>query len=350
MKQKIFDYEIEEILKENPRELIPLSEIREKLKHNRQKRKKEPVSKTTVYTALEKMVEKKKLHHVNRKGYMLLNYDFTESDPNFKYFRLYKKLANIMGFIFITKSGALDEQPELMDNFKEDINEMEWNEFKRNFKKLIEQGILEIKDYYKQSRTLDVNYYWALYHDLCPVCLEKIDLNEPHFALEFLEDEAAYIMFAKAHIPCVESLLHKYELKKEYESESSNYNPWDEFSLEAIHAKEVHFTCPYCGFTLDLYELFLDEKGPLEDIYKKLQIKGSEGQILTYLQNLCKELYGDISTLAWAKEIRFKKVRLVIKKIIMHQGRAYHPNCAIKEDKTRKLFKSVNRNTKEEPL
>ena len=74
MKEKILDHEIEEILREYPRKLIPLSEIEAKLENNRKKKKKSSVSKTTVYAKLEKMAEQKKIHHIKRKGYGLISY------------------------------------------------------------------------------------------------------------------------------------------------------------------------------------------------------------------------------------------------------------------------------------
>lgn len=63
---------------------------------------------------------------------------------------------------------------------------------------------------------------------------------------------------------------------------------------------------------------------------------------MSYLQNLSMELFGDISTLLWAKEIRHKKVRLVIKKIIKLDGVAYHPNCAIKKIERERLWKKLS--------
>ncbi len=349
MKEKILDHEIEEILRDNTRKLTPLSEIESKLENNRKKKNKTSVSKTTVYTKLEKMVDQKKILHINRKGYKLLRYDFTESDPNFKYFKIYRNIIDVMGFIWVTKGGKLDEGPELMDNFKGDLDEIEWNDFKNNYKKLIEQGILEIKQYHKKfSPFLSVSYLWALYHNLCPICLKKINLNEPHFVLEFVEEEAAYIEFTKTHICCIEGILNRYELKKEYEGESSTYDPYDEFTFEEISERGVHFTCPSCGLTLDLHELFLDEEGPLKNIYKKFYLKNNDNPILGYIQNLCNELYGDVSTLTWARDIRFKKVRLVIKKVVMLEGIAYHPNCALNKQESDEKWKRFSNKTEQE--
>lgn len=347
MKEKILDYEIEEILKENPRKLTPLSEILSKLENNRNNKGKASVSKTTVYIKLEKMVEQKKIHHINRKGYKLLNYEFTETDPNFRYFEIYRNLIGVMGFIFITKSGKLNEKPELMDNFIDDINVDEWDDFKNNFKKLIEQGILEVKQYHKKyDSELSVSYYWALYHNICPICLKKIDLNKPHFVLDIVEEEMAYIEFAKTHISCIEMIFNRYELKIGYEGEPPKYNPFEEFKFEEVSEKSVGLTCPYCGLTMDLYELFFDENGPLEVIYKKLKY---DNQILEYIQNLCKELYGDLSTLIWAKKISSKKIRLVTKKVVMIEGTAYHPNCAIKKYEREKIWINLsNEQNKEE--
>ena len=75
MKEKILDHEIEEILRDNPSKLTPLSAIESKLEINRKKKSKASVSKTTVYTKLENMVDHKKIHHAYRKGYKLLKYD-----------------------------------------------------------------------------------------------------------------------------------------------------------------------------------------------------------------------------------------------------------------------------------
>jgi hypothetical protein len=321
------------------------------LRENRKTKKKDLVSKTTVYAKLEKMVRLKKVHHINRKGYKLLNYEFTERDPNFKYFEIYKNIINIMGFIWVTKEGKLEEQSEVMDNFMDDITEEVWDDFKHNFNGLIEQGILEIKQYHKKfTPILSVSYYWALYHNLCPVCLEKINLHAPHFALEFVEDEMAYIEFTKTHIQCVGTILNRYDLKKEYEGDAPIYNPFDEFSFEGISEKDVGFTCPYCGLTMDLYELFYDELGALEGVYKEFQNKNMESQILPYIQSLCKELYGDLVTLVWSKKIKFKKVRLVIKKVVMTNGVAYHPNCAIKEYEEDKKWKNLVNKQNEEVI
>ncbi len=342
MKEKILDHEIEEILRKNPRNLTSLSKIIIKLENNRKIKNKDSVSKTTVYSKLEKMVEQKKIHHINRKGYKLLKYDFTETDPNFRYFEIYKNIIDVMGFILVTKSGKLDESPELMDIFEDYIKEDEWDDFKHNYKKLIDQGILELKQYQKKFGSyLSVSYYWALYHNMCPVCLKKIDLSKPHFVLEFVEEATAYIEFTKTHISCIEGILDRYELKKEYEEEAPKYDPYKEFNFEEISEKGVHFTCPYCGLTMDLYKLFLDEEGPLENMYKTFQYKTSDNQFLGYIQNLCKELYGDLSTLVWAKEIRFKNVRLVIKKVVILDGKAYHPNCVIKKCEREKMWKKL---------
>ena len=103
MKEKIMDFEIEEILREHPRILIPLSEIEAELEINRKKKNKSSVSKTTVFTKLEKMVEQKKIHHVSRKGYRLLNYEFNEKDPNFYLFTVYKKVLDVLGNINVLK-------------------------------------------------------------------------------------------------------------------------------------------------------------------------------------------------------------------------------------------------------
>ena len=257
------------------------------------------------------------------------------------------KVVEVMGFISVKKSGKLNEQPELMDNFKDDINEEEWDDFKNNYKKLIEQGILELKQYHKKfGSELSISYYWALYHNICPKCLEKIELNKPHFVLDIVEEETAYIKFAKTHIGCIEMISNRYELKQEYEGEPHKYDPFEEFNFEDISDKWVGLTCPYCGLTMDLYELFFDENGPLKDIYKKFL---NNNQILGYLQNLCRELYGDISTLIWAKKISSKKVRLVIKKVVMIEGTAYHPNCVIKKFEREKLWNNLsNEQNKEE--
>lgn len=147
--------------------------------------------------------------------------------------------------------------------------------------------------------------------------------------------------FTKTHIKCVEPVLSRYELKTEYESEPSKYDPFEEFKDEDFHDNWVNLTCPFCGLTLDLYELFFDEHGPLDEIYKRFQNKPFENQIMFYLQNLSTELFGDISTLVWAKEIRHKKVRLVIKKVIMLDSVAYHPNCALKKNEKEKLWKEL---------
>lgn len=335
MIEKILDREIEEILRENPRRLIPLTEIKDKLNENRKRKGKDPVSKTTIYTKLMKLVDQKKLHHINRKGYKLLNYEFTETDPNFKLFKIYKNIIEAIGFIWVSKSGNIKEDPDIMDNFKEEIDEEEWNDLKNNYKKLVEQGILELKHHYKDSNLLSVSYYWALYHEICPVCLEKIDLNKPHFAFEFVENEAAYIQLTKTHIYCVEQILNRYELREEYESDTK-YDPFDEFKFEDTPHFNIGFICPYCGLTTDLYDLFLNESGPLDKIYNKFlnSSNNMNNDILQYLQNLCKELFGDISTLTWAKQIPFKKkVRLVIRKIVMVDGVVYHPNCWLRMKK-----------------
>ncbi|MHA1147761.1 MAG: hypothetical protein ACTSR8_05910 [Promethearchaeota archaeon] len=341
MKEKILDFEIEEILREYPGKLIPLSEIEAKLEINRKKKKKSSVSKTTVFTKLEKMAEQKKIHHVARKGYGLIIYEFNDKDPNFYLFTVYKKILDVMGNINVTKSGKLDENPALLENFKDDLDLNDWEELKNNFHKLIDQGILELRYHHKKfGSILCVSYLWAQYHNLCPVCLEKIELNKPHFVLEIVEDGVAYMQFTRTHLTCVENVLNRYELKTEYESESK-YDPFEEFKLEELH-DNINFSCPFCGLTLDLYELFFDEKGPLDEIYRRFQNKPNETQIMLYLQNLCTELFGDISTLAWAKEIRHKKLRLVIKKVIMLKGVAYHPNCAIKSFEKEKIWKKLS--------
>lgn len=342
MIEKILDYEIEEILRENPRKYIPLSEIEANLEKFRIKKNKSSVSKTTVYTKLEKMVKQKKILHVKRKGYKLISYDFNEKDPNFYLFTLYKKIMGIMGIINVTKSGKLDENPVLLENFEDDLDLNEWEELKNNFPKLINQGILELRYHHKKfGSILSVSYIWAQYHNLCPVCLEKMEHNKPHFVLEIVEDDVAYMQFTKTHLTCVESVLSRYELKTEYEIESK-YNPFEEFKLDTIHDNMVNFTCPFCGLTLDLYELFFDEAGPLDEIYKRFRENPNENQIMLYLQNLCKELFGDISTLAWAKEIRHKKLRLVIKKVITLGGVAYHPNCAKESLEKEKLWEKLS--------
>lgn len=344
MIDKISDREIEEILREQPRKLIALTEIKSKLDENRKKKGKDPVSKTTIYTKLEKMVEKKKIHHINRKGYKLLNYEFTKTDPNFKLFKIYKNIIDLMGFVWVTKSGKIKEDPIVMENFKDDIDEEEWNELKNNYKNLVEQGILEIKDFYKDSDLLSISYYWALYHGICPICLEKIDLNKPHFAFEFVEDEVAYIQLTKTHIYCIEQILNRYELKREYESDSK-YDPYEEFKFEDTPHFNIGFICPYCGLTTDLYDLFFKEDGSLGYIYEKFRSSSSSNNknILHYLQNLCKELFGDISTLVWAKKIEFKKkVRLVIRKIVLIDGVTYHPNCGIRIKKDIYYSKNVD--------
>lgn len=343
MKEKLLDHEIEEILRQFPRKLIPLSEIEAKLEINRKKKKKSLVSKTTVYTKLEKMVEQKRIYHIKRKGYGLLNYEFNEKDPNFYLFGLYKKILDIMGNINVTKSGKLDENPVLLENFEDNLDLNEWEKLKNNFPKLIEQGILELRYHHKKfGSILSVSYLWAQYHNLCPICLEKIDLTKPHFVLEILDDEAAYMQFTRTHVRCVDSVLNRYELKTEYESEPSKYEPFEEFKDEALHENWVNFSCPYCGLTLDLYELFFDEQGPLNELYKRFRNKPNENSIMLYLQNLCVELFGDISTLLWAKEIRHKKVRLVIKKVIMLNGVAYHPNCALKSYEKGNIWKEFS--------
>lgn len=343
MKEKILDHEIEEILREYPRKLVPLSEIEAKLEINRKKKKKSLVSKTTVYTKLEKMAGQKKIHHIKRKGYGLISYEFNDKDPNFYLFTLYKKILDIMGNINVTKSGKLDENPALLENFEVDLDLNEWEELKNNFHKLIDQGILELRYHHKKfGSVLSVSYLWAQYHNLCPICLEKIELPKPHFVLEIVEDEAAYMQFTRTHIKCVEPVLSRYELKTEYESEPSKYEPFEEFKDEELYDNWVNITCPFCGLTLDLYELFFDEQGPLDEIYKKFRNKPNENSIMLYLQNLCMELFGDISTLLWAKEIRHKKVRLVIKKIIILDGVAYHSNCAVKKQEKENIWKKLS--------
>lgn len=343
MKEKILDYEIEEILREYPCKLIPLSEIETKLEINRKEKKKSLVSKTTVYTKLEKMAEQKKIHHIKRKGYGLMSYEFNDKDPNFYLFTLYKKILDIMGIINVTKSGKLDENPALLDNFEDELDLNEWEELKNNFQKLIDQGILELRYHHKKfGSELSVSYLWAQYHNLCPICLEKIDPVKPHFVLEIIEDEAAYMQFTKTHIKCVEPVLNRYELIEEYESETSRYDPFEEFKHEEFNDNWVNFNCPFCGLTLDLYELFFDDGGPLDEIYKRFRNTPNDNSIMTYLQNLSMELFGDISTLLWAKEIRHKKVRLVIKKVIMFEGVAYHPNCVLKKTEIDKLWKNLS--------
>jgi len=335
------DYEIEEILGKNPHKLIPLSEIEAKLAINRKKKKKFLVSKTTVYTKLEKMAEQKKIYHIHRKGYGLLSYEFNDKDPNFYLFTLYKKILDIMGIVNVSKSGKLEENPALLENFEDDLDFNDWEELKNNFHKLIDQGILELRYHHKKfGSELSVNYLWAQNHNLCPICLEKIDLTKPHFILEIIEDEAAYMQFTRTHIKCVKAVLNRYELI-EYESETSKYEPLEEFKVEKLHNNRVNFNCPFCGLTLDLYKLFFDKGGPLDDIYKRFRNRPNENSILLYLQNLSLELFGDISTLLWAREIRFKKVRLVIKKIIILDGIAYHPNCAVKKQEKEKIWKKL---------
>jgi len=61
-------------------------------------------------------------------------------------------------------------------------------------------------------------------------------------------------------------------------------------------------------------------------------------------------LYGDLSTLIWAKKIRFKKVRLVIKKVVMIDGVTYHPNCAIKKYKVKKMWKNLSNEPNKEMM
>jgi hypothetical protein len=329
MKEKILDYEIEEILRENPRKLVPLRQIEVKLEINRKKKKKSSVSKTTVYAKLEKMAKQKKIHHIKRKGYGMFNYEFNEKDPNFYLFSVYKKILGIMGNIYVTKSGRLDDNPLILENFEEELDLNDWEELKDNFRKLINQGIVELRFHHKKfGSILCVNYLWARYHNLCPVCLEIV------------EDGVAYMQFTRTHLTCVENVLNRYELKTDYESKS-NYDPFEEFKLDESHTN-MNFSCPYCGLTLDIFELFFDEEGPLNEIYKRFRNKPNENQIMPYLQNLCKELFGDISTLAWAKEIRHKKVRLVIKKVIVLNGIAFHPNCAVKLDEKEKIWKQLS--------
>lgn len=343
MIDKILDREIEEILREQPRKLIPLTEIISKLVDNRKKKGKDPVSKTTIYSKLEKMVGQKKLHHINRKGYKLLKYELIKTDPNFRLFEIYKRIIYAVANIWVNKSGKIKE---IWEELKDEVDEEDWNELKNNYKKLIEQGILEIKHYYKDAGyLLSVSYYWALYHDICPICLEKIDLNKPHFALEFVEGEFGYIQLSKTHIICIEQFLDRYyEIKKEYDGEPPKYDPYEEFKFGDNSNLNISFMCPYCGLTTDLYDLFFNKEGPLENIYKEFQSSSSnQNDILQYLQNLCKELFGDISSLIWAKKIEFKKkVRLVIRKLVLIDGVGFHPNCGIKIKKDIYYSKKIN--------
>ncbi|MBD3212462.1 MAG: hypothetical protein GF311_07625 [Candidatus Lokiarchaeota archaeon] len=344
MKEKIMDYEIEEILRDFPRKLVPLGEIKTKINSNRKKRNKSSVSKTTVYVKLEKMTKQNKIYHIKRKGYGQYNYEFNEKDPNFYLFDVYKKILGIIGTINVKKSGKLDESSALLENFEEDLDLNDWEKLKDNFNNLIDQGILELRYHHKKfGSNLCVNYSWARYHNLCPVCLDKIKLNKPHFVLEILDDDITYMQFTRTHLRCVENVLNSYELKMEYESESTYY-PIKEYKFNEFTS--IYFTCPMCGLTLDIFELFFDENGPLKEIYKRFRNKTDDIQIMDYLQNLSKELFGDISTLTWAKEIRHKKARLVIKKIVMLNRIAYHPNCALKLHEKEMEWKRLSNNQK----
>lgn len=345
MIDKILDSEIEEILREKPRELISLTEIVDRLGENRKKKDIDPISKTTIYTKLMKMVSQRKLLHLNRKGFKLINYEFTDKDPNFGLFETYKRINDAVANIWVDKGGKIQE---LWEELSDDVDQDDWNELKNNYKKLIEQGILETKHYYKDAGyLLSVSYYWALYHDICPICLETIDLTKPHFALEFTEGEFSYIQLVKTHIRCIEQLLNRYyELKKEYDrgDEPPKYDPYEDSKFEDYPNVNIGFICPYCGLTTDLYDLFLNEDGFLNNIYSKFG-NGSSNQngILLLLQNLSRELFGEVATLIWAKKIEFKKnVRLVIRKIVIINGVTYHPNCGIRMKEDPYYSKKVN--------
>ena len=343
MIEKILDLEIESILRDFPRKLVSLTEIKEILNKNRKESGKTPVSKTTIFTKLEKMVKQKKLHHIKRKGYKLLNYEFTKKDPNFKLYNIYKEIIKVMGFIWVTEAGKIREDPWIIENFKDEIDIMEWIELKSNYKRLIEQGILELKKFYEnQDNFLSINYNWAMVNEICPVCLEKIELSEPHFMFEFVEDEVAYSKLTKTHIGCIETILNLYELKKEFEGEKINYKEEEVEKIEVSIIPEGYI-CSYCGLSLDLFDLFFGQAGPYNSFTKKFD-KNSAFQ---YIQNLCKELFGDVSTLTWAKEFRLKsKVRVVIKKLVVLNGNSYHPKCAISMAKKEKFWKGFIQNNK----
>ena len=172
--------------------------------------------------------------------------------------------------------------------------------------------------------------------------LEKIELCEPHFIIEFVEDEFVYSKLTKTHIGCIETILDLYELNKEYEGEKIDY---DEEKVEKIEVSLIPegYICSYCGLPFDLFELFFGEDGPYISFSKKFD----KSTTFQYIQSLCKELFGDVSTLNWAKNFRLKsKVRVAIKKIVILNGKSYHPKCAISMAKKENFWKDLTPNHK----
>jgi hypothetical protein len=293
------------------------------------------------------MVEQKKIHHVNRKGYKLMNYKFDKSDPSFQLFEIYKRITDRIGLIFLRSTGSIDK----MGTFDEFEEELEY--FEENYEKLIEQGILEKKQYFPEEQPyLSVNYQWAEFHNICPICLENIYLYKPHFELEFEINQAGYIHFVKTHTDCVINMLDRHNLKKDYE----DYDPFDipdfkRFDFEEVPHDWIGFNCPYCGLSLDLYELFFDRNGSLSTLYNKLNFSKDENNVqmikkmFKYIQNLSRELFGRLSILNWAMNIKFtsddEDIRLVLKYIVIYEGRAYHPYCALKEKREEEQWKEI---------
>ena len=133
----------------------------------------------------------------------------------------------------------------------------------------------------------------------------------------------------ESHIKSISNQLDNEEQEEIQESpdtkETIEFPLMNRFEVRDLGLRD---TCDYCGLSTNLWTLFLNPEGDLQSIFGHFKKKAPA--IMDYLMRLSEELFGDVATLSRAINISEKKFGLIIHKIVIIGGIAYHPECGKK--------------------
>ncbi len=337
MNEILNDQEIFTLLRESNHNPLPLTQILEQINHKRIFQNKKPIGKTALYNKLEKLTDSIKIRHIQRKGYYIEEFSDEMDEKIEDLFQCYKKLSQKKIGLILEKSGKL--APTFL------ITKLEpyFQKLQNNIDSLFEEGML-VKPSKKNEPYLEINFEWASAYDICPICLEKVDLEKVHYEID-VESKTSSFHYSTCHNQCISGIFNQENLPRKLKTiQRSVINAIDEMdkpdlilekNIEKIEIDDdfdapdwidAYHRCATCGISTDLDFVFRLDRYNSGSIYTSEHPAAK----MTYLIELSKELYGDVSTMYWAQKNEVGKFNINLHKVIRVGDAYYHPLCAQK--------------------
>ncbi|QEE16827.1 hypothetical protein DSAG12_02657 [Promethearchaeum syntrophicum] len=332
-KKKLSDDEIISALQQATSNTLTLAELFKEINEYRDKKKQQPVGKTTIYDHAKHLIKEEIIQFSAGKGYFISS-NWDEGKKNIeKYLSLFQYLSKQRIYIYLEKKNIRSEKK--LDQNNQDL----MKQLSENKDLLLRYEL--IYRHPDEDNMITLSYRAARLLNVCPICYQKVESTKVHIKLILIDSISEVIAYElKTHLKCAHAVYYrqKISLSTNIFDKIKHFFTWDNYSGFKSNLSE---SCEYCGLPLNIFQL-CSEFNQSISLLDRTNFETIEKKTYRFYKSMSKdlimELYGDLNSLIWGTigEVKISgDIYYVLSEKVIEDdlGFRYHPECIKKGGK-----------------